>query len=338
MAASLQPLLHILTVLFLCLLHLTLQTFFKLSSQAARRLLYICFQNPPLPSKVPILQHCTTVVQGCRYLMRIWPAFSVRPCLSFRDHSPRCVMKGGSARSGGIENLATIQSKGSSSFPSLHTVFVQVRDFSGSPQNAHIIGSCHESRLKASLHFKIVEGDEWGRGEGTFAPDLVLKGELAAYACALPCNLVAPQIRTPRSLLYQTIYTAHSKRTSSSVHPFQSAQLLLNQHRQKARQHCNKLAPLTICWSCCSIVCLFKTHALAHTNLPSLLSAAITQTPDLLSHRVRSKGAGLKPCGASHRTGTPPGFGFFTASKTKECPHCSSLEDQGVKIFILALD
>lgn len=158
----------------------------------------------------------------------------------------------------------------------------QGQGFSGSPQNTQIIGSCHEWRLKTSLHLKKVEGEEQGRGEGTFAQDLVLKRGLAVCACALPCNLKAPQDRTPRSILYWTIYTPPSKRTRGSPHPFQSAQLLLNQHSQKARQHYNKLAPLTICWSCCSIVCLFKTRACTHThtNLPGLLSAAITQTPD----------------------------------------------------------
>lgn len=213
MAASPQPLLHILTVLFLCLLHLTLQTFLNLSS----RLLYICFQNPPLPSKAPILQHCTTLVRGCRYLMHIWSAFPVRPRLNFRDYSPRCVMKSSSDRSGGVENFATIPKQKIFLLSFTTHCSCLSQGLSGSPQNTQIIGSCHESRLKASLSFKIVEVEEQGRGEGTFAPDLVLKRELAAYACALPCNLEAPQDKTPRSVLYQTIYTAHSKRTSSSA-------------------------------------------------------------------------------------------------------------------------
>lgn len=101
--------------------------------------------------------------------------------------------------------------------------------------------------IKTSLHFKKVEGVEQGRGEGTFASDLVFKRGLTAYVCALPCNLKAPQDRTLKSILCWTTYTSQSKRTGSSLHPFQSAQLLLNQHCQKARQHYNKLAPLTIC-------------------------------------------------------------------------------------------
>lgn len=50
-----STLLLILTVLFLCLLHLRLQALFKLSSETAGRSLYVHFQNAPLPSKAPIL-------------------------------------------------------------------------------------------------------------------------------------------------------------------------------------------------------------------------------------------------------------------------------------------
>lgn len=78
---------------------------------------------------VLILQHCTTVLQGCRDLMHIWPAFCVRQFLSFGDYSPRHLMKGSPARLWGVENFATIRSKGSSSFPSLHTILVKVKDF-----------------------------------------------------------------------------------------------------------------------------------------------------------------------------------------------------------------
>ena len=146
-----------------------------------------------------------------------------------------------------------------------------------------------------------MEGEEQGRGEGTFAQDLVLKRGLAAYACALPCNLKAPQDRTPRSILYWTIYTPQSKRTSGSLHPFQSAQLLLNQHCQKARQHYNKLAPLTICWSCCSIVCLFKTraHTLTHKSPKLALCCHHPNSRFVVSEREASKGSGLNPCRAT---------------------------------------
>lgn len=123
--------------------------------------------------------------------------------------------------------------------------------------------------------------------------------------------------------------------------PFQPAQLLLNQHCQKARQRYNKLAPLTICWSCCSIVCLFKTRARTHTHtrsdLTSWLSAAIIQTRDLSQRSIKRQW--IKPMQSnSHSTGALLGFCSFTTSKTKACPHCSSLEDKGVKILIPALD
>lgn len=226
------------------------------------------------------------------------------------------------------------------SFPTHYSC--QSQGFSGSPQNTQIIGSCYEPRLKTSLHLKKVEGEEQGRGEGTFASGLVLKRGLAVYACALPCNLEAPQDRTPRSILYWTLYTPHSKRTTGSLHPFQSAQLLLNQHCQKARQHYNKLAPLTICWSCCSIVCLFKTRARAHTHKPTSKACSLLPSPKLQTCSLRERGKQrlwIKPMQSnSHCTGTLPGFCSFTTSKTKECPHCSSLEDQGVEILISALD
>lgn len=99
----------------------SLQTFFKLSSQAARRSLHRLLKSTSSQQgshpAILILQHCTAVVQGCRQF------------LSFGDYSPRRVMKGSPARSWGVENFATIQSTGSSSFPSLHTILVKVMDF-----------------------------------------------------------------------------------------------------------------------------------------------------------------------------------------------------------------
>ena len=87
----------------------------------------------------------------------------------------------------------------------------QGQGFSCSPQNTNyrlLSWMRWKSwRLKTSLHLKKVEGEEQGRGEGTFAQDFVLKRRLAACACALPCNLKAPEDRTPRSILYWTMYT-----------------------------------------------------------------------------------------------------------------------------------
>lgn len=67
LAASTKWLL-IFTVLFPCLLRLRLQTYFKFSSQAARRSFHVGFQNPPLPSKAPILPSlsCSTARQWSR--------------------------------------------------------------------------------------------------------------------------------------------------------------------------------------------------------------------------------------------------------------------------------
>lgn len=78
-------------------------------------------------------------------------------------------MKGSPARSWGVKNFATVQSTGSSSFPSLYTILVKVKDFLAVLESTQIIGFCHELRLKTSLHFKKVEGVEQGGGEGTFA-------------------------------------------------------------------------------------------------------------------------------------------------------------------------
>lgn len=111
-----------------------------------------------------ILQPCTAVVQGCRYLRHIWPALPDRQLLSLGDYSPRHVMKGSPARSWGVKNFATVQSTGSSSFPSLHTILVKVKDFLAVLESTQIIGFCHELRFKTSLHFKKVEGVEQGRG------------------------------------------------------------------------------------------------------------------------------------------------------------------------------
>lgn len=101
--------------------------------------------------------------------------------------------------------------------------------------------------------------------------------------------------RGPLEALYTEPYT-HPRAEPAALASFQSAQPLLTQHCQKARQHCNKLAPLTICWSCSSIVCLFKTH----THKPPEL-ALCCHHPNSRSVVLRGagKGSGFNPCRAT---------------------------------------
>lgn len=201
------------------------------------------------------------------------------------------------------------------SFPTHYSC--QGQGFPGSPQSTQVIGFCHELGLKTSLHFKKVEGVEQDGGR-YFCVRFGFEKGLTAYVCALPCNLKAHQDRTLKSILCWTIYTSQSKRTGSSLHPFQSAQLLLNQHRQKARQHYNKLAPLTICWSCCCIVCLFKTRANTHTQTSRACSLLPSPKLQICSLREASKSCGLNPCRATATVlGLCLGFTLSLQAKTK---------------------
>lgn len=101
------------------------------SAHRLQRDLYKCFHLLParLPSCWLCPAACTAVVQGCRYLGHIWPVLPDRQLLSLGDYSLGHVIKGSPARSWGVENFATVQSTGSSSFPSLHTILVKAKDF-----------------------------------------------------------------------------------------------------------------------------------------------------------------------------------------------------------------
>ena len=131
------------------------------------------------------------------------------------------------------------------------------------------------------------------------------------------CSLCIFRTGPPKRFMLNHMHTPQQK-NQHLPHPFQSAQLLLNQHCQKARQRYNKLAPLTICWSCCSIVCLFKTRARTHTHAQISQAGSLLPSSKLeIRLREASKGSGLNPYRA---TVTPLELclGFALSLQTKQ--------------------